>query len=110
MNNSKAKAVKKLKKRKDKEDDVVYIVSWYGRGQTLISLNVVKDREDLQKYIDKTLARIPLTGHVVHTEGNSPDYFMSFDATDHHSGIFIRAKKVNSTLREADILNLLGTK
>jgi len=109
MNDSKAKAAKKLKKRKAKAD-VIYIVSWYGRGQTLISLNVIKDREDLQKYIDATLAKIPSTGHNVHTEGNSPDYFKSFDASDNFSGIFIRAKKVNNTLHEADILNPLGTK
>ena len=109
MNDSKAKAVKKLKKHKAK-DDVIYLVSWYGRGRTLISLNVVKDREDLQKYINTTLAKIPLTNNIVHTEGNSPDYFTAFDASDDCSGIFIRAKKVNSTLQEADILNPFGTK
>lgn len=109
MNNSKAKAVKTPKKHKA-EDDVVYLVSWYGRGNTLISENVVKDKEDLQKYINMTLAKIPLSGYTVHTEGDSPDYFKSFDATDYSSGIFIRAKKINSTLREADILNPLGTK
>lgn len=109
MNDSKAKAAKKPKKHKAK-DDIIYLVSWYGRGQKLISLNVVKDREDLQKYINTTLAKIPLTNHIVHTKGNSPDYFESFDASDNFSGIFIRAKKVNSTLQEADILNPLGTK
>jgi len=108
-NKAKAKVAKTLKKRKAK-NDIVYLVSWYGRGQTLISVNIVKDRENLQKYIDKTLARIPLTGHTVQTKGDSPDYFASFDASDNFSGIFIRAKKVNNTLREADILNPLGTK
>ena len=107
MNDSKAK--KKLKKCKAK-DDVVYLVSWYGRGQTLISLNVVKDREDLQKYIDTTLAKISLSDHVNQTKGDSPDYFYSFDITNQRSGIFIRAKKINRTLHEADILNPLGTK
>ena len=111
MSNSKAKAkVAKTSNKRKAKDDIVYLVSWYGRGQTLISVNVVKDRKNLQKYIDTTLAKIPLTGHTVHTEGDSPDYFKSFDATDYHSGIFIRAKKVNSTLREADILNPLGTR
>ena len=109
MNDSKVKAAKKLKKYKAK-DDIIYLVSWYGRGQTLISLNAVKDREDLQKYINTTLAKIPLTNHTVHTKGNSPDYFEAFDASDNFSGIVIRAKKVNNTLQEADILNPLGTK
>lgn len=109
MTDRKAKAVKAPKKRKAK-DDVVYLVSWYGRGQTLISVNVVKDRKDLQKYIDTTLAKIPSSGHVVNTQGNSPDYFLSFDASDQGSGIFIRSKKVNGTLQEAHILNPLGTK
>ena len=110
MSGSKAKAkVAKMPKKRKAKDDFVYLVSWYGRGQTLISLNVVKDRADLQKYIDTTLAKIKALGSDDLVEGDSPDYFKAFNRT-HWSGIYIRAKKVHNTLHEADILNPLGMK
>ena len=83
------------------EPEVVYIVEWFGRGPTRLSQNITKDRKGLQKYIDKILNE---RNNYVKIEGNSPDIFTAFDASDNYSGIRIYSRPVIGKFEHIDLL------
>lgn len=81
------------------EPEVVYIVEWFGRGLRKLSQNITKDRNGLQKYIDRLLNR----NNNSEIEGNSPDMFTAFDTKD-RSGIRIYSRPVIDKLEHIDLL------
>lgn len=85
----------------DSNPEVVYIVEWFGRGSTKISQNITKDRKGLQKYIDKILCN---RNNHLKIEGNSPDYFTTFDVTDRYSGIRIFSRPIINKFENMDLL------
>ena len=81
--------------------EVVYIVEWFGRGQTKLSQNITKDRKGLQKYIDKMFIE---RNNNVAISGNSPDYFEAYDMNNDGSGIRIFSRPVIDKFEYIDLL------
>lgn len=84
--------------------EVVYIVECFGRGPTRLSRNITKDREGIQKYIDKVLNE---RDNYVDITGNSPDHFLALAADESYGGIHIYSKPVIDKFENIDLLRLL---
>ena len=84
------------------EPEVVYIVEWFGRGGSKLSQNITKDKEGLQKYIDKMFIK---RNNNVAISGNSPDCFEAYDIND-GSGIRIFSRPVIDKFEHIDLLRI----
>ena len=76
----------------DEHFDGFYEIRWYSRGRVLMSRNYCRDRESVQKYIDRVHEKISLYGsRGCRLIGSSPNYFITIGPDQ--SGIDIRKAK-----------------